>query len=193
MAPVQQSRCPRQHYHHAAATEIARIEPGRKPLALHAGKLALKPGLQVLRGYRRSLLRCMENARKPALAHHVNRTQRMGQWVLINESAYKRFAIEFTLDHFRQSDHINLEILSEMSLISFRMMNLYVISVNRDNNMCVILYLISLDLQERALCEVVPGILRQIHECSQQGLARRIPLSTILQQSLGSSIHIHNP
>jgi len=32
--------------------------------------------------HRRPLLRRMAKARKPALAHHVNRAQRMGKWVL---------------------------------------------------------------------------------------------------------------
>src|SRR5207253_10820289 len=45
--------------------------------------------LQILRQYRRPLLRCLAQTRNPALAHHVHRAQRLGKWVLINEDAYK--------------------------------------------------------------------------------------------------------
>jgi len=30
----------------------------------------------------------LAQAQKPTLAHHVQRTQRMGEWVLVNEMAY---------------------------------------------------------------------------------------------------------
>lgn len=104
----------------------------------------------------------------------------------------RRSALEGTRSHFGDIDDKNIEILSKTSVISFRSMNLYIISVNKDGNISTIMYLVSLDLQERALCEMVPGILRQIHVCSKQGLSRRMPLSTILKQSLGGSVHIQN-
>lgn len=81
LAHVQQSRRARKHHHLA--------QPRRKPLALHARQLALKPHLQILRRHCRSLLRCLAKARKPALAHHVYRAQRMDKWVLISDRPYK--------------------------------------------------------------------------------------------------------
>jgi DDE superfamily endonuclease len=56
--------------------------------AIHARELALEPGLHVLRRYPRSVLRSVEQARRPALDHHVYRTARLGTRVLINESWY---------------------------------------------------------------------------------------------------------
>jgi hypothetical protein len=34
------------------------------------------------------LLRSLEQARRPALAHHLHRSAPMGAWVLINETWY---------------------------------------------------------------------------------------------------------
>src|SRR5207247_5830380 len=56
---------------------------GRERLAVHARQLALQPHLQILRRSRRPLLCGMEQARRPALAHHVHRTAPMGPRVLI--------------------------------------------------------------------------------------------------------------
>src|ERR1700730_5520928 len=73
-----------QHHHHSAAAEVPRAQPGRERLAVHARQLALQPHLQILRRSRRPLLCGMEQARRPALAHHVHRTAPMGPRVLIN-------------------------------------------------------------------------------------------------------------
>jgi len=64
-------------------------QPGRERLAVHARQLALQPHLQILRRSRRPLLCGMEQARRPALAHHVHRTAPMGPRVLINGIWYK--------------------------------------------------------------------------------------------------------
>src|ERR1700730_16260846 len=73
-----------QYHHHSAAAEVPRAQPGRERLAVHARQLALQPHLQILRRSRRPLLCGMEQARRPALAHHVHRTAPMGPRVLIN-------------------------------------------------------------------------------------------------------------
>jgi hypothetical protein len=57
----------------ATAGEIARVEPSRKHLAIHERQLAVLPG------HPRPLLLRLEQARRPALAHHVNRNTPMGQ------------------------------------------------------------------------------------------------------------------
>src|ERR1700745_4007120 len=73
-----------------SATEVPRAQPGRERLAVHARQLALQPHLQILRRSRRPLLCGMEQARRPASAHHVHRTAPMGPRVLINGIWYKR-------------------------------------------------------------------------------------------------------
>src|ERR1700757_1125439 len=78
-----------QYHHHCAAAEVPRAQPGRERLAVHARQLALQPHLQILRRSRRPLLCGMEQARRPALAHHVHRTAPMGPRVLINGIWYK--------------------------------------------------------------------------------------------------------
>ena len=88
MAHVQQSRRARKYHHPAAAAQITRAEPGRKHLAVLAGKLALKPRLQVLRGHRRTLLLRLENPPEPPMEHHVDRQTQMGTRVLINDGWY---------------------------------------------------------------------------------------------------------
>jgi hypothetical protein len=57
--------------------------PG-KHLALHATELALEPGLQILRRYRRSLLLRLEHAHRSALEDHVRRAPRLGDRGLLN-------------------------------------------------------------------------------------------------------------
>src|ERR1700751_224769 len=68
------------------------VEPGRDPLAVPARQLALQPGLPLLSCYPRSLLLCLEQARRPALDHHVDRPPRLGSWVLINGIWYYSLA-----------------------------------------------------------------------------------------------------
>src|ERR1700747_738425 len=74
---------------HSVAAEVPRAQPGRERLAVHARQLALQPHLQILRRSRRPLLCGMEQARRPALAHHVHRTAPMGPRVLINGIWYE--------------------------------------------------------------------------------------------------------
>ena len=50
----------------------------RERLAVHARQLALEPHLSVWRGPCRPLLRSLEQARRPALVHHLHRTSRLG-------------------------------------------------------------------------------------------------------------------
>jgi hypothetical protein len=55
----------------------------------YSRQLALEPRLQILQRYRRSLLLCLEHARRPPLENHVHRITPVGTWVLINEMWYK--------------------------------------------------------------------------------------------------------
>src|SRR5271167_3664919 len=64
-------------------------QPAGKRMAIHARKLALEPDLQIPPRHRRPLLRCLEQAHRSALAHHVARPARLGPWVLIKESWYE--------------------------------------------------------------------------------------------------------
>src|ERR1700761_9136257 len=57
-------------------------------MGVHAGKLALKSDLRLVQEYRRSLLPCLEQARRPTLDHHVYRSSGLGVWVLISENWY---------------------------------------------------------------------------------------------------------
>jgi hypothetical protein len=56
----------------------------QKHLAIHATELALEPGLQILRRYRRSLLLRLEHAHRSALEDHVHRAPRLGERGLLN-------------------------------------------------------------------------------------------------------------
>src|ERR1700753_3412970 len=58
-------------------------------MGVHAGQLALKSDLRLVQEYRRSLLPCLEQARRPTLDHHVYRSSGLGVWVLISEHWYK--------------------------------------------------------------------------------------------------------
>src|ERR1700751_6071420 len=61
----------------------------------HAGQLALKSDLRLVQEYRRSLLPCLEQARRPTLDHHVYRSSGLGVWVLISENWYYSFPLPF--------------------------------------------------------------------------------------------------
>jgi hypothetical protein len=67
-------------------------QPGRKHLAVHPRELALQPRVSLLRRHPRALLLCMEQARRPAMDHHVDRSARMGISVLISEIWYSAIA-----------------------------------------------------------------------------------------------------
>lgn len=58
-------------------------------MGVHARQLALKPRVQQLRQHRRPLRRRLEQAGRPALAHHDARAARLGASVLIRETWYK--------------------------------------------------------------------------------------------------------
>jgi hypothetical protein len=64
-----------------------RTQSGRECLAIHPRQLALQPRLPLLRRHPRTLLLCLEQARRPALDHRVNRLAigRSGsdQWDLV--------------------------------------------------------------------------------------------------------------
>src|SRR5215213_9347524 len=64
-------------------------QPRRERLAVHARQLALEPGVRLLHRPCRPLLRGLEQAHRAALDHHVHRTPRLGQWVLISGTWYK--------------------------------------------------------------------------------------------------------
>ena len=89
LASVGRAHRAAQHHPDRVTCEMPRTEPAGKHLAVHARKLALEPGLQIVQRHRRPLLRCMEQAHRPAMAHHVDRYPRLGLPVVISESWYK--------------------------------------------------------------------------------------------------------
>src|SRR3954471_13218325 len=89
MAPLAAPGRPAKHHPRGAAVQVPGAEPGREHLAVHARELALEPHLQVLQRPPRPLLCSLEQARRPALAHHDHRPARLGISVLINEAWYK--------------------------------------------------------------------------------------------------------
>src|SRR3954466_11539643 len=95
LASVQATCGPGQHHPHAASGQGARVEPRREHLAVHARELDLQPHLRVLPRHPRSLLRRMEQAHGPALAHHVHRTAGLGSPVLIIGTWYNALAEAF--------------------------------------------------------------------------------------------------
>src|ERR1700752_128005 len=84
MAPLGQARRATQPHPLAIAAQMPGVEPGREPLAVLARQLALQPGVPFLPCHRRPLLLRLEQTRRPALDHHVDRPARMGSWMLIN-------------------------------------------------------------------------------------------------------------
>src|SRR5271169_210080 len=89
MASVRSIGRSNQYHHHSPAAEMPRTQSGREPLAIYARKLALKPRLQILRRYRRSLLLRLEYAPRSPMEDHVHRTMPVGTSVLINKTWYK--------------------------------------------------------------------------------------------------------
>src|SRR5229473_4079777 len=89
MAYVEPSRRAPQHNAPAPAAQMPRTQSDRKHLGVHARQLAIQSHLQILRRYRRSLLRFLEQAHRSAMAHHVHRLARLGSWVLVSEGWYK--------------------------------------------------------------------------------------------------------
>src|SRR5208283_3439513 len=89
MAYVPSARRTRKSHAPAAPSQVSRTQSGRERLGVHARQLAVKPHLPQLRRHRRSLLRRLEQAQKPAMARHVHRTARLGAQVLIRENWYK--------------------------------------------------------------------------------------------------------
>src|ERR1700761_7256420 len=89
MALVGQARRAGQPHPLAIAGQMPGVEPGREPLAVPARQLALQPGLPLLLRHPRSLLLRLQQARRPALDHHVDRPPRLGSWMLINGIWYK--------------------------------------------------------------------------------------------------------
>ena len=74
MARRQRPQGSQKHHAPVAAAACARAQPSRKYLAVHAGELAVKPHLQILRRHRRPLLLRLEHAHRPALENHVHRS-----------------------------------------------------------------------------------------------------------------------
>src|ERR1700755_3391649 len=70
-------------------------------MGVHAGQLALKSDLRLVQEYRRSLLPCLEQARRPTLDHHVYRSSGLGVWVLISENWYEPFGTGVTRESNR--------------------------------------------------------------------------------------------
>src|SRR3954451_19992265 len=88
MAPRQGPRRARQPHAGAAARPSARIEPGREHLAFSARELVVEPRVRLLPRHRRSLLRRVEQAHRPALAHHVHRPPGLGQCMMLSAGWY---------------------------------------------------------------------------------------------------------
>ena len=74
MAHHQKAAYSAQHYYAALAPKVAGTKPGGKHLAIHARKLDLKPGLQIIRRDRRYMLRSVEQADRSTMENNVNRT-----------------------------------------------------------------------------------------------------------------------
>src|ERR1700751_4881059 len=89
MARSEGAEGPAQHLADAIAAAFTRAEQPGKHLAIHAPELGLKPRLQILRRYRRSLLPRLEHPHRSALEDHVHRSSRMG----IHRSIIMRFGI----------------------------------------------------------------------------------------------------
>src|SRR6516164_10093781 len=66
-----------QHLTRAAAAARTRTQRPGKHLAVHASELFVKPDFQILRRYRRPLLR-LEHTRRPTLEDYVHRATRLG-------------------------------------------------------------------------------------------------------------------
>src|SRR5215210_1886922 len=88
LAPVQETCGPGQHHPCAAPGQGARVEPRREHLAIHARELVVEPDLHLLPRHPRSLLRRLEQAHRPTLAHYVHRPAGLGSPVLINGTWY---------------------------------------------------------------------------------------------------------
>src|SRR5687767_14691007 len=78
MASRQSAQGPAQYLALAAAAALARTQQPRKHLAVHPSELAIKPNLQILRRYRRSLLLRLEHPRRSTVENHVHRPARLG-------------------------------------------------------------------------------------------------------------------
>src|SRR6202140_2046434 len=88
-APVRQAHRAAEHHARPAAAQMPRTQPGRECLAVHPRQLALQPRVPLLRRHPRTLLLCLEQARRPAVDHYVDRIARLGTPVLINGTWYK--------------------------------------------------------------------------------------------------------
>src|SRR3712207_599628 len=77
-----------EHHLGPAAAQVPRAQRDGERLAVHARQLAVEPRVPVLRGHRRPLLPRLEQARRPAVAHHVHRAARLGAGVLISGTWY---------------------------------------------------------------------------------------------------------
>ena len=53
-------------------------------IRVHAAKLAVESGVQIIRRYCGPLLLCLEHAHRSALEHHVHRSPRLGKRGLSN-------------------------------------------------------------------------------------------------------------
>src|SRR4030088_753219 len=89
MAHVEKARRAGQHHPRPLATQVPGAQSGREHLAVHARQLAVEPDLYILREHPRTLLPSLEQAHRSAMAHHVHRNARVGQWVLSIEDWYK--------------------------------------------------------------------------------------------------------
>ena len=66
----------------------SRTQSGREYLAVHEGQLAVEPSVYLLHEHRRPLLLCLEQTRRPAMAHYVHRNSPMGETVMLIRTWY---------------------------------------------------------------------------------------------------------
>src|ERR671911_2855416 len=90
---VIQAGCSQEHHPAATAAKITRAQSGGEYLVVHARELDVEPGVHILQGHSRSLLRGLEQAYRSALAHHVHWPARLGSPMLISETASKAHCI----------------------------------------------------------------------------------------------------
>jgi hypothetical protein len=100
LASVEQARRFAQHHDHATPRQMPRTQPAGERLAVPSRQLAVKPRVQIIRGYPRSLLLRVEQAHRAALAYHVHRDERLGLSVLIKENWYNQHKYLFMNQFF---------------------------------------------------------------------------------------------
>jgi hypothetical protein len=94
LAPVRQAHRAAEHHARPAAVQMPRIQSGRECVAVFIRDNWLSNRVfRSLRRHPRTLLLCLEQARRPALDDYVDRIARLGTAVLINGTWYNFSAL----------------------------------------------------------------------------------------------------